>query len=612
MVLARRLAWVVLGVLALSGTRGPAAESTVSARNLASEARLRRDITYLAADAREGRGPTTAGLLQAGEYIASQFKQAGLKPGGLGGSYFQPFQIPGTLLEAPARLSLSGPQGQKVTLKQGEQFWPMGLAAAGKDAAAPLVFAGYGITSEATGYDDYAGLEVADKVVVLVRGSPHTGDRDKDRTLQNGAPFTSKLRNAEKHHAAAVLFVNDRDTAGTGDGLLDFNFTALDRPAQTKLPAFHVRRSVAQTLLASRGEDLEEIERGIDREGRPHSLDLPGWKADLEVKMHRDKITLRNVVGVMEGAGPLAKETVVVGAHYDHLGNGGVSSLSPSRKMAIHHGADDNGSGTTSLMELARRFGAMPNRQGRRLVFIAFSGEELGLFGSLHYCKEPLFPLADTAAMYNLDMVGRLRKDDKTGKEKLLTEGSGTAKPFLPLVQELSAKYDLQTVNKPGGLGPSDHMSFCLKRIPVLFIWTGYHDDYHRPSDTADKINVPGMRKLVDFSEEAVVQLTTMDRPEYVAVKERTGLTYAGGPRLGIRPEYADEGEGVLLGGVTPGEPAERAGLKKDDRIVAIAGKPVKDLQTYMEILQGQKKGDTIEVVVLRQGKRMPFKVKLD
>jgi hypothetical protein len=282
------------------------------------------------------------------------------------------------------------------------------------------------------------------------------------------------------------------------------------------------------------------------------------------------------------------------------------------KKKAIHHGADDNGSGTTAILELARRFAEMPDRQGRRLVFITFSGEELNLYGSAAYCKEPPFPLEMTAAMYNLDMVGRLRPDSETGKDRLLTEGSGTATPLLPLVEKLSRKYDLKTVNKASGFGPSDHTSFCEKKVPVLFVWTDYHEDYHSPSDTADKINVPGLRKVVDFSEDAIAALAQMDRPTFLEVQDKKRPSYGGGPRLGIRPEYSDEGEGVLVGGVTDGQPAAAAGVQKDDRIVAIAGKPIKDLQVYMEVMAAQKKGDTIEVVVLRKGKRVPLKVKLD
>jgi hypothetical protein len=302
----------------------------------------------------------------------------------------------------------------------------------------------------------------------------------------------------------------------------------------------------------------------------------------------------------------------VIGAHYDHLGYGGPSSLAGGKKMAIHPGADDNGSGTTAVMELARRFAAQGNRQGRRLLFITFSGEELGLYGSRHYCKEPLFPLADTAAMYNLDMVGRLSPDRKTGKDRLLCQGAGTAKEFNPLVAEMAKKYDFQMSVQASGFGPSDHDSFCAKKVPVLFFWTGDHADYHRPSDTADKINLPGMRRIVDMSQEAIARLGGAAKPAFVEVKRAGRPRPSSGPRLGIRPAYGDEGEGVLVEGVSDGGPAARGGVKEEDRIVGIAGKPVKDLQTYMEALAGQKGGTTIEVVVTRAGKKVPLKIKLD
>jgi hypothetical protein len=602
---------VLAGSLGLSLCR--AAETAVPAPAAKPEAaaeRLKRDVTYLASDECEGRGPTTRGINLAADYIAAEFKKAGLAPGGVEGSWFQPFTIPAAILDGPATLTLTGPKGQRLELKQGAQFWPMGLGKGGNDTA-PLVFAGYGITNDKAKYDDYAGLDAADKIVVVLRGSPKPTNTDLGRPLSSAAPFAAKLANAEKHRAAALLVVNDCETARSGDDLIDFNYTALDRRGGP-MPAFHLRRDVLQTMLSSRGEDLDDLERTIDRDLAPQSRALTGWSAAFDLKMHRDKRTLKNVVGVLEGAGPLAKETIVVGAHYDHLGYGSFGSMARGRKMAIHHGADDNASGTTALMELARRFGAQRERQGRRLVFIAFSGEEMGLFGSEHYCKKPLFPLADTAAMFNLDMVGRLRPDEKTGKDKLLTEGSGTAKPFLDLLDRLARKHDFTMVNKPSGFGPSDHASFCDARVPVLFVWTGYHDDYHRPSDTADKINVAGMRRVVDLSEEAVGALTAMTpRPAYIELKRPRSPGSGDGPRLGIMPSYSDAGEGVLLGGVSEG-PASRAGLKKDDRIVEMAGKPVKDLEAYMEIMHGQKKGDTIEVVVLRNGKKVPFKVKLD
>jgi len=688
-----------LSAALLVGVSLMAAETAAPApaKNRLSESRMRRDINFLASDECEGRGPGTKGINKAADHIAAEFKKAGLTPGGAEGSYFQPFTLNAGVLDEPAHLTLKGPRGQDIVLKQGVQFWPMALGGKGGDKA-PAVFAGYGITSDKAKYDDYAGIDVAHKIVILLRGAPQPADKDRARELMNGAPFARKIANAEKHEASAVLVVNDAGTARDGDDLLDFNYTAFGR-GTGKIPVCHVRRSVLEMMLPGGADALAALENDIQHEMKPHSLELTGWTVGVEVRMHRGKLDVKNVVGILEGAGPLAHETVVVGAHYDHLGYGGNSSLAGLKKMAIHHGADDNASGTTTMLELARRFAAMPNRQGRRLVFIAFSGEELGLFGSEYYVKHPLYPLKETASMFNLDMVGRLRKDKTTGKPKLLTEGSGTAKPFRELLDKLGQKYDFKMVNKPSGFGPSDHASFCGQDVPVLFVWTDYHEDYHRPTDTTDKINVEGMRQVADLSQEAIAELTRMEKPAYIKVKtasnrpsngprlgiqpgdgegkgvlieetvadspaakaglkkddlivslagkpvktlqdlltilknQKAGDTievgivrndkvmtvqvklespYANMPRLGIRPSYSDEGEGVLLDGVTDDLPAAKAGLKKDDRIVQIAGKPVKNLEDYMEILSGQKKGGSIEVGIIRNGKKMMVKVKLE
>jgi hypothetical protein len=582
------------------------------ARRDDAEARMRRDITFLASDECEGRGPGTKGIDKAADYIADQFKKAGLKPGGEVGGYFQPFTINANVLDAPAVLVLQGPQRQTIALKQGVQFWPMALGGSGSDKAS-AVFAGYGISNDKADYDDYDDIDVAHKVVVLLRGAPRTADKDRTRELMKGAPFSIKVANAEKHEAAAVLIVNDADSARDGDDLLDFNYTAFSRSAG-KIPVLHVRRSVLETMLPGGVDALTALEKDINRDLKPRSRELSGWTVRVEVKQHRGTIDVKNIVGVVEGAGPLAHETVVIGAHYDHLGyGGGGGSMSPIKKMVVHHGADDNASGTTALMELARRFAAQRNRQGRRLVFIAFSGEELGLYGSEYYCKHPLYPLEDTAAMYNIDMVGRLRKDKDSGKDKVLTEGCGTAKSFRALLDKLGEKYDFKMVNTASGMGPSDHASFCHKQVPVLFVWTDYHADYHRPGDTSDKINVAGMRRIAEFSQDAVAELARMDKPEYIKVKTASGgISKYEGPTLGIRPSYSDEAEGLLIEDVVEGRPGAAAGMKAEDRIVSIDGKPVKNIQTYMKLMGEHKKGQTIEVGILRGGKKRTLKVKLE
>jgi len=613
----RLLRLAMLACLLLTGARLGAAELLAEFRSpAATEARLKKDLTYLASDELEGRGVTTRGINLAADYIAAEFKKAGLKPGAKDASYFQPFTMPGAVLEKPATLKLRGPEGQEIELKAGQQFEAMGVSGTGH-VAAPVVFAGYGITSKDPAIDEYAGLDVAGKVVVILRDTPRADNRFAFTRPWRGKyrSLTEKMTNAQAHKAAAVLFVNDRDTARDGDDLLNFGYAAAGRDLLElpDLPAFHVRRAVVENMLH---DSLDELEHEIDRDLKPHSRELAGWKASLDVKVNRSAtaVKLKNVVGVLEGFGKQASETIVVGAHYDHVGYGGPYSAANLKKMAIHHGADDNGSGTTALIELARRFGAQPRREGRRLVFIAFSAEESGLIGSEAYVRDPLYPLKETAAMVNLDMVGRLRQDPDKKKDRVLVEGSGTAKTFSTLLDDLARKHDFVMTKKASGFGPSDHASFDEKSIPVIFYWTGDHDDYHRPSDTADKINYPGMRKVVDLTEDTIARLSgAPDRPEYVEIPASKAPKYdGGGPRLGIRPSYSDDGEGVVVGGVSEDGPAYKAGLKKGDRIVEIAGKRVKNLTGYMEVLFTQKPGSTIDVTVIREKEKQVVKVALE
>ncbi|MFO0840981.1 MAG: M28 family peptidase [Gemmataceae bacterium] len=571
--------------------------------NRAAVERMRKDIFFLASPQCEGRGATTKGLKRAGDYIAAEFKRIGLKPGYQGG-YFQPYAIAG----AVGSLELVGPQGQKITLKQGAQFIPLGHDQKGV-AAGPLVFAGYGVSCSDPEYDDYAGLDVKGKVVVLLRDTPRSAPTGRTKEMVEAASFSAKLTLAKKRGAAGALFVNDADTAADGDAPADFSFAPVMRGG-SHIPAATMRRDLLDRMLPPNLQ-LGAIEKAIDHDLKPRSRELPGWSARLAVERKADAIPLRNVVGVLDGSGPLANETVVVGAHYDHLGYGGPSSNAPSKKRAIHLGADDNGSGTTAMMELARRFADQRQRQGRRLVFIAFSGEELGLFGSAHYCKEPVFPLADTASMFNLDMVGRLTKDKETGLDRVLTEGHGTAKGFKELIDGQAKKRGFLLKSQESGFGPSDHASFCGKKVPVLFVWTGVHEDYHKPSDTADKINLEGMRRVVDMGEEIVERLATMARPAFVEVKGAPIGRPSSGPRLGIRPGYGGE-EGVEVESVTSGGAAEKAGMQGGDRIVEIAGKPVKNINEYMQAMATRKKGDKIDVIVIRAKERKTLKVNLE
>jgi Zn-dependent M28 family amino/carboxypeptidase len=601
----KRFVIFTVGVVAVSARGDTPADPVV--------ARMRADLTFLASDACEGRGPGTEGIDKAAAYIAAAFEAAGLKGAISGGGYYQPFLVRGNpTLDSGARVRLSGPSGESKSLKLDDEFQALGLSGSG-EAKGPVVFAGYGITCDTPAYDDYHGIDVAGKIVLLIRKAPRFGAQDHpfadDQTVQRHAALQQKIANAEKHKASAVILVND--AGEKDDALMDFAYAS---GAAGNIPAVQVKRSFADQMFKSAlDKSLADVEEAIAKDLTPASAPLKGWSASLSLSITRQKIGVKNVVGVLEGAGPLAKETVVIGAHYDHLGYGGRASGSlAGGTKAIHHGADDNGSGTTALIELARRFGAEKDRQGRRLVFIAFSGEEMGLLGSKYYVENPLFPLESTVAMVNMDMVGRLTIDPKSEKGKLEIGGTGTAKEFDSLIDRLNAKYEFDVKKNKSGVGPSDHTSFYLKGVPVFFLFTGLHRQYHKPTDTVDLINFAGMKKISDLAEDLTRRLTTEPaRPEYV---KGVGSMFSGGvgsvPRLGFMPgNYDDDADGVLIGSVTKDGPADKGGVKDGDRIVAVAGQPIKNMTMYMQVMGKQKRKEPVEITVERKGEKLRLTV---
>jgi hypothetical protein len=598
--------------------------------------RMRKDVFFLAGPECEGRGVDTKGIDLAADYVADAFKQAGLKPAMKDGSYFQPFKFTASSkVGEPTALTLNGPGDVSVTkeLKPGTDFNAMGFSPTSK-ASGGLVFVGYGITAPDLKYDDYAGMDVTGKVVVILRKIPRAAVTGKDRFDTSvptpdesaHAALQAKIDNAVAHKAAGVIIVNDTTSAGTRDPLVQFaNHAIGTNPAP--FPVMHVKRAALDRVFSNGPiKSVGDIETLIDKDLKPRSFAIKEWKASAEVTVNKNEIKCKNVVGVLEGAGPLADETVVIGAHYDHVGYGTYGSLGgPTAKGKIHYGADDNASGTTGLMELARRYGAMKDRQGRRIVFIAFSAEERGLYGSVHYCKEPLYPLDKTAAMINMDMIGRVKEvnADWLGlwgkKDRLVIYGTGTADTFKNLVADANAKTDFKLSTLAAGTGPSDHDSFYRKKVPVLFLYTGTHGEYHRPTDVPEKINVPGMKKVTDFVQAVTDELTTVEtKPKYLATRDpwrdptdpNAATARPPGPRLGIRPgNYESEDGGVLVEGVSPGGAAEKGGVKDNDVIVEIGGKPVKNIGSYMTAMSTQKAGTPVEVVVMRKGQKMTLKL---
>ncbi|HET6327485.1 MAG TPA: M28 family peptidase [Planctomycetaceae bacterium] len=375
--------------------------------------------------------------------------------------------------------------------------------------------------------------------------------------------------------------------------------------SDNSIPVVQLSIEAADRLLKpTLGKTLNELESAIDQDMKPQSALVKGWKVDGLTTIDRSPTEVKNVIGVLEGEGPHADETVVVGAHYDHLGRGGLGSLTPGSKE-IHNGADDNASGTVSVLELARRFGQRGKKLPRRLVFMTFTGEEEGLVGSAHYCKEPVFPLDHTIAMINLDMVGRLKDD------KLTVYGTGTSDRWIKLLKKFAPPHQLQLILKPEGFGPSDQSSFYAKKIPVLHFFTGTHPDYHRPTDDWEKINVEGMNRIVDLIEQVVADTDEEpSRPPYIEIKEQARVERQGSrPYFGSIPDFASEAKGYAITGVAPGSPAEKGGLKGGDIIIEFAGRKITGLDDFDLALRRVSAGDEVAITALRAGKPVKLKV---
>jgi len=617
--LAAATAWILLGL-----TSAHAGDATAAATP-AGEARLRADVTYLADDAREGRAPGTTGIDAAADYIGATFKEIGLKPAPGADGFFQPFALSGPASLGPdPSLSLSA-AGKAVVADPKADFAPLAIGGSGGFKGLPVVFVGYGITAKDDAnhldYDDYAGLDVKGKAVLILRRAP--GQDKKDGPFSGPAmfrfgTFRHKATNAFQHGAAAVLFVNDlAGLKGEPDKLLSLAEAGNDQ--NSTVPFAMLSRAYADSALAAAGAPtLEALEKEIGADIKPHSRALENLTLDLDVKLERKSLKTRNVVGVLEGEGPLADETIVVGGHYDHLGRGGLTSGSLAfLSRDIHNGADDNASGTALVMELARRLARRPDPLPRRVVFMAFSGEERGLLGSQHYVEHPLVPLDKTVMMINFDMVGRLNE-----ASELTFFGIGSTPGLDTLVDALGKGAGFAVKKVAGmsdGFGGSDHQSFYQKDVPVLFAFTGTHQDYHRPTDDVERINFPGIARIADLAELILLDLARRPtRPSFTKVAPTRRAIGSNDPArsgssayLGSIPSYDDSTMGVKLSGVREGSPAEKGGLKGGDVVIGLGGKPIGTIYDYTESLGARKPGDEVEIKVKRDGQEVTLKVTL-
>lgn len=606
----------ILALTGLVGTLSANAQDSISDAAF-SPVTIQHQIAYLASDALRGRGSGETGNEKAAQFIAGEFARYGLKPLGTskerdpnapidGSGYFQPFRFrAGNIFGNGSQLVGSSPKVSRprfatetwtVVWKAGRAFEPSSISAGGK-ADGDVVFVGYGIRAPQANHDDYSGVDVKGKVVLMLSGSP---GNDPHSPLAELADIRRKALNARELGALGVLVVVPQGTT----------LGAATRPsAETTdagLPVLRIMPELTDVFLPS-DRRLKALQTDADA-GKIVSF-ITGAHARLTADVKPVEKVTANVVGMIEGSDPTLKpEVVVIGAHLDHLGMGGPGSLAKSSAPAIHHGADDNASGTVGVLALARYFGDIPHtkaasltaqlrqRPRRSLVLICFSGEELGLLGSEYYVAHPIVPLEKTVAMINMDMIGRLRDN------KLIAIGSGTAKEWDPLLDSLNQSAGFTLSRSMDGFGASDQQSFYNKNIPVLFFFTGSHPQYHTPEDTVDLINAPGEAKVLRMVAAAAERIAdTPDRPTY----QKVSITGGGGSPgfrvyFGSIPDYAAMVEGVQLNGVREGSPADKAGLKAGDIIIKFGDLTVKSVQDYTVALSGHKPGDVVKIVVKR------------
>lgn len=539
-------------------------------------------VRYLADDALEGREAGSWGARCAADYIAQHFRALGLQGAGPGGSYFQGFEMQmGSVLGNGNRLAVGG---RALEVEKG--WVPFGFSASGA-ASGELTYGGPGVSIPGSPEDRYAHMDLEGKIVVVEGASP-----------EGVGPMGS-----DPHHKATVA-------AGRGASAV---LVLLEEGQDLPEPERETRPEVKIPALAVTGLAAEALRQAA----------RAGERAELETVVEPRMVEVRNVVAFLPGSDPaMGREVVVVGAHYDHLGFGGDGSLAPDARQ-VHNGADDNASGTAALMEVARRFAESPEKPARSVLFLAFSGEEKGLWGSGHYVKNPLLPLENTVAMLNMDMVGRLRENTLT------VYGTGTAAEFPQFLGELNEAQPQPFVLAfiPDGFGPSDHSSFYGADVPVLMLFTNTHAEYHRPEDDWDLINAQGLVRVADFAADLTAGLAGSVSAQALALTfvegagnphgamaaaAEEGEAGAGRPRgygayMGTIPDMTPRDFGVRISGVREGSPAENAGLMGGDVIVEMAGTEITDLYAYTYVLRDHKPGDEVEVVVLRDGERKRF-----
>ena len=564
------------------------------------ENELLSHVEFLASDSLKGRYPGTQEDFVAASYIAAEFRKAGL-------SWFtenglQEFEVI-SHLEMGKNNTF---QLEDFTGVPGKDFVPAPFSS-NKSLDGEVIFCGYGfeIDNNELKWNDYSGLDVSGKWVMVLRGDPlpdqsmsvyssYSNDRDKGMVaIDNGA--------------SGIIYVSG-PIFDPYDELLSLK----SKESPVGIPAIHISRNLADMILKSTGNTIENLEKNINKKLNPVSFNTGiNVKGSSEIIPH--KVHTFNVVGYIEGSHPMKKNHwIILGAHYDHLGMGGqATSTRRPDTISVHYGADDNASGVATLIEIAEKIALSETKPDRSFMFLAFGAEEMGLVGSKYFVDSSMVPLNQVSLMMNLDMVGRMNN------HQLQVIGTGTSDKSEEIVKSFALKDSITLMTNPEGFGASDQSSFYNKDIPVLFLTTGVHTDYHTPADRPDKINYSGMVRVADYAYQILDSISRLDSmltfQEAGPKTMNTTRLRRGKITLGIMPDVTsmDDSAGMRVEFVTPGKPADLGGMKKGDMILAIEGKPVNNVYDYMFRLQKLNRGQMVIVTVDRNGTKLDLLIQL-
>jgi len=562
---------------------------------------LKGHIYYLASDSLEGRKPGTDGCKKAAVYILKQLSGKNVQFQGENG--FQYFDVVKSVEAGENNhLIVNDFEGEP-----GRDYTPLSFSE-NERVKTKAAFAGYGFDFDADSiaWHDYNDMDVTGRWILILLGDP---EMDNPKSLfANYSSMRQKVMIARDHGAAGVLFVSGEEFDGK-DQLPDLSFDQSESTAG--LPVLHVKRDVADLLLKDSGSTITGLEKQLNENRKPNSF-LIDQIADAETDVRKKYAKTQNIVAFLEGNDPrLKEEVIVIGAHYDHLGMGGpgTGSRRPDT-TAIHNGADDNASGVAAMVEVFEKIAAHQKELKRSVLVIAFGAEEMGRLGSGFFVDNPLVDLKKTDIMINLDMIGRL-----DSKRTLKVTGTGTAEGLEEMLEKYGGNGSFELNLSPEGFGPSDHASFYVEDIPVLMLFTGVHDDYHTPDDDAGLINYEGLKDVSDLVYDLVFDIANRENRlafQEAGPKSQPNLRRRFRVTLGIMPDHAaSDVKGLRAGGVIKGRPADLAGMKKGDVIVALEGKPVTNIYDYMYRLAEFKSGQVISVEVMRNDEKLILIVEL-